>query len=272
MNEKMQYESMLEMPLSTATVTIKPSKKKRRSRKVDCETVKQELIDKVNADQVEEEQYNQEELYKGILFPEQEKEETLPSQDNALQLSGTNTVTVMRKKKEKKKFKLSIIAVQFALIGALIATIFLSSAINTNSGINVFFRNVFGNGQTVEYDQREYTDFAPVLSVTEADFSLENGVMTLYNEGSVYSSCDGKISALNVDQNGKYTVEIEHSVNFKTVLGGLDFVYGDVGSKVYSKVPVGYADVEGATMCFTGADGSVISNYQIVDNSVVWAV
>ena len=270
MNEKMQYESMLEMPLSTATVTIKPSKKKRRGRKVDCETVKQELIDKVNANNLEE-QVDQEDVYKGILFPDQAQEDE-QEKETALELSQTNTVTVLRKKKEKKKFKISVIAVQFALIGALIATIFLTSAINANSGINVFFRNVFGSGQTQVYDQREYTDFAPVLSVTEADFSLENGVMTLYNQGSVYSSCEGKITSLLVDQNGKYTVEIEHSANFKTVIGGLDYVYGDVGSKVYSSLPVGYADVEGATMCFTGADGSVISNYQIVDNSVVWEV
>ena len=271
MNEKLQYATMLEMPLSSVSVTVKPSKKKKRTRKVDAEAVKKELIEKINADnfipQVEPVSSTEE---------AQNEEALVPASEQAIEpiseTSQTAIVKSVKQRKKRKPFKVSIIAVQFAVIGVLIATIFLTSAINTNSGLNVFFRNVFSGGAVQVVDEREYKDFTPVLSVTEADFSLENGVMTLYNEGSVYSACQGKISSITASENGKYTVEIEHSTNFKTVIGGLDYVYGQVGGAVYSKIPVGYAKEVGATMCFTGADGSIISDYQVVDNSVVWAV
>lgn len=273
MNEKMQYLTMLEMPISTANVTVKPSKKKRRVRKVDAESVKKELIDKINSDEVEapvvQEQVETSEQTENLLYEDNDQEtlttEQFFSNQTAIVKSG-------KAKRKRKPFKVSVIAVQFAVIGALVATIFLTSAINTNSGINVFFRNVFGGDSTQVSDTREYTEFTPVLSVGEDGLTLTDGVITFSSSGSVYSSCEGKISSINFGEDGKYSVEIEHSLNFKTIVGGLDFVYGEVGGVVYSNLPVGYASAEGATMCFTNADGSVISDYQIVDNSVVWAV
>jgi len=273
MNEKLQYLTMLEMPISTANVTVKPSKKKRRAKKVDAEAVKKELIDKINSSEVETTNVTeQNQLVEQPIttLPLVENEE-IPTSEQEFS-NQTAIVKSGKIKKEKRHFKVSVIAVQFAVIGALIATIFLTSAINTNSGINVFFRNVFGGDNVEVSDTREYTEFTPVLSVNQDDLTLTDGVITFSSSGSVYSSCEGKISSINLGENGKYSVEIEHSVNFKTRVDGLDFVYGEVGGLVYSNLPVGYSSVEGATMCFMGADGSVISDYQIVDNSVVWVV
>ncbi len=270
MNEKIQYATMLEMPFSTANVTVMPPKKrKKKSKPVNAENVKQELIQKVNQEYSAQEA----ESYSQPSF----LEESMNSQEQEQQEVSLKAPTVVDKKPVEKKgkgrFKISVIAVQIALIGALIATIFLTNAINPNSGINTFFKGAFSNGQNVEVvDQRLYSEFAPVISYADGEYAMKDGVMTLSKTGSVYSPCDGVITSVSLDGNGKYNVQIEHSTNFKTLLTGLNHVYGEKGSTVYSNIPVGYMAEQGATLCFTSADGSIISGYQIVDNSVVWAV
>ena len=51
MNEKLQYASMLEIPVSTCTVSVKEQKKKglfKKKKQQNTESVKEELIEKVN--------------------------------------------------------------------------------------------------------------------------------------------------------------------------------------------------------------------------------
>ncbi len=265
MNEK-SYATMLEMPFSTANVTVKPAKKRRkRAKAVDAEAVKQELIQKVNDQPISQEPLLELEQPSEISFEQDLVENEYVEQQTAV-------VKPMPKAKKGKGFKISVIAVQFAVIGALIATIFLTNALNANSGINVFFKSVFGSEQVEKVDERLHQEFSPVVSMSESEYVLADGVMTINASGSVYSTCNGVITSTSVDGNGKYSVEIEHSKNFKSRLTGLDFVYGETGTKVFSNIPVGYLSGEGATMCFTSADGSIISGYQIIDNSVVWAV
>jgi hypothetical protein len=74
-----------------------------------------------------------------------------------------------------------------------------------------------------------------------------------------------------ITENGKYDIEITHSDNFKSVLTGIDFAYAGLNDKVYSNIPVGYV-MAGATMCFKGVDDVVISDFQIIEDTVVWAV
>ena len=106
---------------------------------------------------------------------------------------------------------------QLIIIGLLVATIFLTSALVPNSGINVFMRNVFGTESTVEQvvDQRLYNEFDAVLPVNGVENAeINEGVTTLTNAGSLYSPCNGKVSALTLDEEtNKYTIEIEHSEN-----------------------------------------------------------
>ncbi len=258
MNEKLQYASMLEMPFSTANVTAMPTKKKRK--KVNHETVKQELIQKVNAQE------------EGGAYPEYSVNQEEIQGGDADSYIETTAVVPAPKKSRFKNFKISVIGVQIAVVGALVATIFLTSAINPNSGINTFFKSAFATPVEEVVDERLHQEFAPVIALEEGEYAIENGIMTMSATGSIYSPCDGQITSIAVDGNGKYTVEIEHSKNFKSQITGLDYIYGEKGATVFSNIPVGYMNSEGATLCFTGADGAVISNYEIVDNSVVWAV
>ena len=160
-----------------------------------------------------------------------------------------------------------------AIIGVLIAGIFLTNALYTDSGLNVFMRSIFSTNtaSTIE-DERSYGEFTPVLSTDEGvNVAVSDGVMTFSGQGSVYVPCDGKITSLIQDENGKYTVEITHSKNFKSILSGLDYAYADVLDDVYYNVPVGFIK-NNVTMCFYGGNNQMIYDYQIVDNAIVWAV
>ena len=279
MNEKLQYATMLEIPVSTCSVSVKPAKKKlfSKKKKVNHEQVKEQLVKKVNEAEVLEEQPVQaiaqtdvESLAEENLT-EQVQEENLEEQNSLKE--QTAQVYSMKEKNNKAKFKISVIGVQFAIIGILIATIFLTNALYTDSGINVFLRGVFGTERTQITDSRIYADFSPVIKVDDgATISLDqNGVMTFSGKGSVYSPCDGVVTALVKQDDGKYSIEITHNTNFKSLLSGIQFAYAGLNDTVYHNVPVGYVDSQ-VTMCFTGENGAVISNYQIIDDAVVWAV
>ena len=53
MNEKLQYATMLEIPVSTCSITERSSGKKRRThkKKVNHEQVKKQLMDKINGEE-----------------------------------------------------------------------------------------------------------------------------------------------------------------------------------------------------------------------------
>ena len=153
----------------------------------------------------------------------------------------------------------------------LLATIFLTSALYKDSGINVFFRSVFGTNQAQAIDLRSHKDFSPVIAVSdEVNVSISDGVMTFSGEGSVYAPCDGVVSGVIETENGKFEIEIKHSENFKTVISDIEHLYVSEGDKVYSKIPVGYLQPDGASICFKNEVGTVLDDYQIVDNTVVW--
>ncbi len=263
MNEKLQYASMLEIPESSCNVTVKPIKKKRVKRKVVTpEQVKQELMDKVNAEAnsapVEEQKSTSVE---SVSFPSTEKLEEKEQK-------ATATVN----KKEKKTFKFSVISLQLAVVVLLIGVIALTNVLNDNSGINVFMRSLFSPTTPVAVDDREFNAFTPVIAFDEGVTLSESGVLTVSGEGSVYSPCDGVVSSVVASEDGSYTVEIAHSENFSTLISGLTYVYMMQGEKVYANIPVGYMSEFEASLCFLGANGAVITGYEIIDGAVVWAV
>lgn len=263
MNEKLQYASMLEIPVSTCSVTVKEVKKKsRRKKKVNPDLVKEQLISKVNS--VQEEQALDVESAKELDTVQVEEE----------QAPLTQSVMVNSVKPPKKRSKLSIIGAQFMIIGVLIATIFLTNAFYPESGINVFMREVFGSGSEVEsVDERLYGEFSPVIALDEGtSVSVKDGIMNITGESSVYSPCDGTVQSVTKEADGTFSIEILHSANFSTRLYGLEHVYVLDGTEVFFNIPVGYSSEGGASMCFYGEEGEVISDYQIVDNSVVWGV
>ena len=163
MNEKLQYAEMLEIPISTCNIMHKPIKKKKKKapKIANQEAIKQELIDKVNSSS---------DLDEHPIIEEQ-----ITSEIKSL-------------KKQKRSIKLNVIGVQLIIIGILVATIFLTTALVPNSGISVFMNNVFGTQtmQDASADLREYNEFSANLPVSGTNgITTENGIMTLSLSGSV---------------------------------------------------------------------------------------
>ena len=121
-----------------------------------------------------------------------------------------------------------------------------------------------------ELNLKKYSDFSPELFVSNG-FTLTDGVINIDGEGAVYSLCDGTVKSVDLDENGKYLVTVEHSESFLTTVSGLDFTYCEVGSQVYKKVPLGYSKGESVSLCFF-SNGELLQDYIIDGNNVVWQV
>lgn len=255
MNEKQQYQSMIEMNDNTCNITYKTSRKRKKKTPAP-EEIKNQVIEKVNS----------------TFEPESQNLVQENTEDNILAVEQESTATV-RPYVEKKKFsfKLTVVSVQIMIIGVLLATIFLTNALNANSGINTFFKSVFVGEQQSTVDARVYSDFAPMLTlVDDAVVTDAEGVITIEGVGSIYSAVNGTIKSITLDeQSKKYTVEVAHSDTFTSVYTGLDYVYSEVGASVYSNLPLGYTETS-VNLCFY-SDDVVITNYELVDDSVVWA-
>ncbi len=262
MNEKLQYATMLEIPVSTCSVSsVKPKKKRfARKKKVNDEQIKEQLLNKINSEETVEGQ------------PILEGQPIEQSQEIQVEIEQTeSTANVYSSKPKKKRFAFNIVGIQLAIIGVLIGAIFLTNAVYADSGINVFLRNVFGV-ESSAVDTREFDDFTPVINMGDNyNLSLENGVITFAGEGSVYSACDGVVQSVVKGEDDKYTLEIAHSKNFKSLISGIERIYVKEGDIVKAKIPVGYLEPDGATMCFMGSSGEIIEDYQIENDMVVWA-
>lgn len=184
------------------------------------------------------------------------------------------SASVKREKKPKKKFRISAIGVELAVIGALVAVIFLTSAFYPQSGVNAFIKSVFGTKEVTEtIDERTYDEFAPVITTAAGEtLSVEDGAVVIGGKGSVYSPLGGVVKSVTADGNGRFNIEIAHSGKFSTIISGIDYAYAAVGDKVFGNIPVGYVKESGVKMCFTGENGAAITDYELSGNAVVWAV
>lgn len=277
MNEKLQYAEMLDIPVNTCNITYKPTKRKLfKKQKINSEQVKTDLMNKVNGSieenatpelPVTESSVNSENV--DLLVDEGVEAESISPSENPIVESSVSVRDA--RKVEKKAFKFSVIAFQITLIGVLITTILITNALVPTSGINNFINNAFGVDSAAKEDVRVYSDFTPELHAVDG-MVLDNGVMTFAVKGSLYSPCDGTVTVKTLEENGKYTIEIEHNKNFKSILKGVDYAYCNVGENVLSNIPVGYSLGEEVSLCFCGGDGNVITDFSVNDNAVVWAV
>jgi murein DD-endopeptidase MepM/ murein hydrolase activator NlpD len=266
MNEKLEYASMIEIPVNTCNITHKPLKKRAKKKKTAVESAKEQLIDKINAQTIEMAK-EQPLVEPGYLMGEEPLNEVLDKQ--AIEQENSSVTVNKVDKKGKFNLKLSAITVQLIIIGVLLATIFITNSVYPNSGLNVFMRSVFGVQNVAQIDQREYSEFSPVFENQNVTFA--EGVLTVNGKGSVYSSVDGTVDSVVQEEDGSYTIQVAHSTNFYSVISGLDRVYLGEGEKVYRTIPVGY-DENNVQVCFKGANGGIISDFQVLDGAVIWAV
>ena len=283
MNEKLQYATMLEIPVNTANVTYKPAKRRRGGkRKIkNPDAVKEELLLKVNSDLAETTSESPTETlsetlsetapaaFNGDIYEvNSESAETadIPV-DNAAEYSSAS----VHKKAKKPLFKFTAVTAEIVAVVALLAVIFLTNAFYADSAINVFMRKVFSPSAATEtVHEKTYDEFAPVINFN-GETALSDGVITCFGSGSVYAPADGTVSSVIQEENGTYTVNIAHSAVFSTTLSGLSYAYLGIGDKVYGNIPVGYVSAGAFTACFNSGD-ALITDYTLENNAVLWAV
>ncbi len=246
MSEKTQYAEMLEIPVNTTNIVTKPKRGRKKKVAKPPEEIKERLIDEINA-QAEAEP----------IAERTEREET------------EGSVSIV--KKENKKKGVSVIAVQVAVIAALAAVIALSNFYVENTGINAFLRYVFSSSSAVQTDERLYHEFFAKLPTQNGAVTLEEGAMTFAAAGSVYAPCDGTVSSVTLTD-GKYTIEVRHNKNFKSTIAGVDYAYVEEGALVYATVPVGFTRGEEVTVCFYNGENARITDFNVDETGVIWAV
>lgn len=257
--QSLDYAQMIEIPVNTCTVTYKKSKRKKRK----TEDLKTRLLSRINAKAEE-----QEVLEEGAALDVQAQEITEPiAQPRA---KKEKRVKANRPRQEKSG-GINIVMLEFAVVCALCAVIFLTNIFVPDSGINTFLKNTFTASERSADDNRSYTDFTAALPVRAEGMTLEEGVMTFSGSSSLYAPCDGTLTNLTQDADGLYIMEVSHNSSFKTVISGATFAYYKVGDTVFSSLPVGYVD-EGTARVYLYSDGNLVNNYALDAGGIVWQV
>ena len=274
------YADMIELSVKTCTVTEVPAKKKRFRKKVSSEDVKKAVIDTVNAqvnDCVEPaildgEKKSQEEVLDFVQAVVDKKIEQDIVTDKDADLTEIfdeqKTIPVTTVTVKDRRFKLSL---KKKIIAGAVAIVVLAGAtigagiLTDTLGLTTYFGNVFARQEEVALN---YDDYVAGLPTLNSNITLKDGVMSVTAKGSVYSSTEGVVSSL-IEDDGKYSLEIVHGEDFRTVISGLDHVYTAVGENVFGKIPVGYSNGDGYTVCLYSSNG-LITDYDISGGTVVW--
>lgn len=297
MADNYEYAEMLEIPVRTCTVTKKSKAKTAGRRKTKNATIKEKVVDKVNETLSEEngteiaqpvatetpvteppvtatdavgenpvlEQEKTENAINGTEIAETENKGEDARANGADDFEKTVTVT------HKKKRRITLVGIETVAIVALVLFIVMTNLVMANSGINTLLKMMNGTYVSAPAENDSvYSVFKAVTPVSSDKMSVKDGVITVNKSGSIYSPCDGTVTAIE-KTDGKLSVEITHSKNFKTVINGMDYVYGNVGDKVYSNFPVGYLDKNTVTVSLYDK-GALITGYTVSGNNIVWAV
>ena len=227
----LDYLEMLEVPVNSCDVVIKPAKRKKRN-------VVDEVIDKVN-------------------------QEAVPQKPKRVKLKKSKPIT-SEETAIVKSTKFDIVSVQVVAIFALIVGIILTNIFWENSGMNNLLKTVFGESEIK--NTAVYSSFSPLAPTKDGEISLDGGVMT-FSSGSVYSPCDGIIDNV-IKTDNLYTVTVRHSDTFSTVISGLEHCYAQEGEKVYGTLPVGYSSSQVKVSMFDS--DAILTCYTLSGDEILW--
>ena len=252
MKDGIEYAEMLGLGVSSCDVVVKPARKRRKK------DVKKQVIDKVNADAaIAEEKEKAEVACVSAAIGQADIAEPKENAENAENAE----------KKAKKKFKFDIVYAEGIAVFALVIAILLTNIFWENSGINTVFKKAFGT-ESAQEDARTYLSFNAQAPSSDLSVSVEEGVMTFSGKGSMYPVCDGKVASV-IEEDGKYTVTIDHSDVFTTVISGVDFVYADKGEEVFKYIPVCYL-LSGDAKVYMYNGGALVTNYIVENGTIIW--
>lgn len=237
MKDGMEYAEMLGMNVSSCDVVVKPARRKKKR------DVKEDVIAKVN----------EREYAEDVAKPQE-------------MLSDYEDVTPREESYEKPR-RFDILHVQGIAIFVLIVTILLTNIFWENSGINLLMKRAF-NSEAEQVDARNYLSFSAKSPSEDLSVEVENGVMTFSGKGALYPVCDGTVSSI-VEEDGKYTITINHSDSFKTVISDADFIYTQNGEQVFAYIPVCYVS-DGTAKVYMYDGEALLKNYIVEDGVIIW--
>ena len=250
MSENIDYAEMLEIPVSTLNVTKKRSRKKREPAEL-----KEQVVESVN----------------GRLDTADEVAEGENITDYGESRAVRETALP-----RKRFLENGLLVAEFVAVCVLCAAIVLTNLFWENSAINTFFRGLVQEETPVAaQDDRTYSELT--LRSVVSDNSVvctadENGVLSFTGECSVYAPCNGTVQKVFEGENG-YSVEIEHTTSFSTVIAGLTNVYVAAGDTAFSTLPVGYSAGETPVTVSMYDSGTLITSYTVGENNdIVWSV
>lgn len=260
----MEYSKMLEIPVNTCDVIVKPYKRRKKN-------VIKDVIEKVNSESGDviknEETILPEKTENPALIKRFFRKKGNNSKKKAVKSKSVRYAEKIKKQKPdepRANSKFDIVSVQVVAVFALVIGIILTNIFWEDSGINNLLKQVFKSGDVK--NSAAYTSFSPASPSRTDEVTLDDGVMKVA-AGSVYSPCDGEIEKIE-EKNGKYTVTIRHSDSFTTTISGIEFAYAQTGEKVYSNVPIGYSSGEMTVVMYN--DNAAITSFKLSGDRILW--
>ena len=249
MSENIDYAEMLEIPVNTLNVTKKRSRKKK-----DAEPdLKERVVERVNARVTRGERGEP-------AYSVAEPEEGTAQGENVVDYGEEAQVFESAPQKPKKFLENKLL---------------LTNLFWQDSAINTFFRGLITPQETVQEDNRVYSELTLGSVVSDAEIECtvsDTGVLTFTGACSVYAPYEGTVKNV-AEADGLYTVEIEHTTSFSTVIAGLTHAYFAAGDEVFSTIPVGYTDGASAVSVTMYDAGTPISAYSVSETGdIVWNV
>ncbi len=241
--QDLDYAEMLEIPVSTVTVTKKKGFFRRRAKPRD--NLKERVVDSVN------------ERVGAYVEGEDLSDPPAKQSDKALRFG-----------KDRESM---VLFGEMAAVCLIAMAIFLTNIFMPNSAINTFISSLVNPAkETVEPQYNEFTLSSVVGAGSSAEVLLsDDGVLSFTAEGTVYPVCDGKIAAVTL-QNDSYVVKIAHTSEFSSVITGLTNVYYGVGDKVYGTLPFAYTDGAGEVTVSLYNGGELIDGLTLSGAVPVW--
>ena len=244
MNEQLDYAEMLEIPVNTVNVTKKKSIFKRSKQKAQPQDdIKERVVESVN------------ERMGAYVISEDVSDPPKPEK--------VKTVG----KRDKKSV---ILWTEAALVGIIAIGIFITNILMPSTVINTFLSSF--SEPTKEEPVYSQITLSPIVNdFSDAEVSLNEGVLSFTAEGGVYPVCDGTVSKVT-EVNGTYTMEIAHTSTFTSVITGLDDAYSAVGTKVADNIPVGYSKGEAEVRVTLYDNGVALNCIKLNGEVPVWTV
>ncbi len=241
--QDLDYAEMLEIPVSTVTVTKKKSFFRRKEQPRD--DLKERVVSSVN-------------------------------ERVGAYVEGEDLSDPPKKQSEKslrfgKDRESAVLFGEIAAVCLIAMAIFLTNIFMPNSAINTFISSLVNPAEeVVEPDYSQLTLSSVVGVNSQADVVMsDDGILSFTAEGTVYPVCDGTVASV-VAQNDTYIVKIAHTSNFSSVVTGLTNVYQSVGDKVYGNLPFAYSNGQGEVTVSLFDGEELISGVTLSGTVPVW--